>query len=340
MFEQENSKYFSSAVRLFKKSKKLIITSHRNPDGDAIGSCLAMYHFAKTLGKSAEIILTDKIPYNYQFLTGAEQIKEYDKDRDYFSFLSADLIVILDLNESRRLHRMEDVIVSSRAGKLVFDHHEGMHLFANEVISMPQACSTAEIIYRFIANFDDYTIDKPVAEAIYSGIMTDTGSFRFPRTTGDVHRMIGDLIDHGADPVEIYEQTYNQNRIGGVHILGEALKSITLHHGGKLSIMTITSAMLDNCGVTNADIDNFAEKTLSIENTIAGVMISELESNRDEIRVSLRSKGNFSIRDVAMEMGGGGHFNASGARIFNKSIYEAKNEIIEIIGRHLQKDGR
>lgn len=315
-------------------SKKIIITTHRNPDGDAIGSSMALYHLAKQLGKKVSILISGNVPQNLLFLDENHIITPYNKEVHFQTFLMADTLFALDFNDQRRLHIIEEAFKNSNAKKILIDHHENPFNFTKIMYSDSDASSTGEMIYRLVKSFDESMLTKDIADALYVAIMTDSGNFRFPRTDAELHRIIADLIDSGADPVMLYEKTYNQNRISAVHILGYALKSITLHFNGKLSLMTITSEMLEQSGATNDDLENFAEKTLQIEGVEVGLLLANIE-NTDEIRISLRSKGNISVGEIAKKIGGGGHKNAAGARGFNMTIDQVKNQLLPIIERFL-----
>lgn len=310
-----------------KNAKNIIISAHQNPDGDAIGSALALYHLTTSMGIKTKIILSDAVPPNYKFLSGADKIEVYDKEKHFIDFLSVDTIIVVDLNDQKRLGRLKDPFMNTKVKKIMIDHHENPYYFASPIYSDPSASSTALLVYKLIASYDDYTISKEMAEALYTGIITDSGNFRYPRTTSQLHRVTAELIDCGADPVEIYEKIYNQNSQAFVKILAKSLDSMELYLDGKLCIMIITDQMLQETGTTNQDIDLFAERTLSIEGVIAGVMLSNLEDS-DNIRISMRSKGEFSVAEVAKSMGGGGHFHAAGAREFNKDIFDVRDDII------------
>ena len=328
-----------ACFEIFNSADKLIITGHTNPDGDAIGSALALYRFAKNCGKQSRILFDSPLPHNMHFLNNGEY-EVYDSTEHGGVIAGSDAVFILDLNDSRRLKRLEKPILDSGKRKVVIDHHLEPQDFANYYYTDNNASSTAELIYNFI-KFTDYDkLDKGVAEAIYTGILTDTGSFRFPRTDADLHRIIADLIDKGADPVKIYDSVYNQNSLDTTRLLGQALNQLKLYCDGKLCVMAISRDMLRNSNATNEDLEGFVEKTLTLKGVQIGVMISEMDY-QDEIRVSLRSKGEFSVREIAMEFGGGGHFHASGARCFNCSLEEARSKVVqycaELIHRQLKK---
>lgn len=316
------------------KSKNIIISTHTNPDGDAIGSEIAFKNLCISLGKKAVIINDTETPDNLKFLDSEKCIITFDKARDIHHFYSADLIVILDLNDPKRLKSVQEPTQNSKAFKIVIDHHIDPQKFADLYAINTEATSTGQLVYNLIKLYPDFKFDSSTATSLYAAIMTDTGSFRFPRTSSDTHHTIAKLIDFGADPVSIYENIYNSGSLAATRILGEALSNIKLYLDGKLCLMMITDDMFRRTGAKNEDIDNFVEKTLALQGVQIGALISNMP-NRNEIRVSFRSKGSVSARDVAVKFGGGGHFHAAGARLFDMSLDDAKSKIIEEIAKQI-----
>lgn len=324
--------YFSITEKIFDKiqnSKNIIITTHTNPDGDAIGSSLGLYHYLKSINKNVNIIIDNQVPFNVEFLDENNLIKVFDTKRDYELFLNVDLIFILDLNDSKRLKSMEEYILNSNAYKIMIDHHLDPQKFYNCLLSDTSATSTGELIWYYFYN-NKIEIPKKSAEALFVAIMTDTGNFRHNRTDAEAFYIASDLIRYGADPVELYDKVYNVNSLSGIRLLGEALRSIELYFKDKVSVMTITSDILQATGAGQDDIEGFVEKTLSIKGTEIGILLADI-SEKNEIRMSFRSKNNYSARDIANAFGGGGHFNAAGARQKNISIEKARDNVLNKI---------
>lgn len=317
---------FEIAKREIDKAHRIWISTHRNPDGDAIGSELALYYTLKSLGKTVEIVNCDRTPANLKFID-KEDIVKFEQTYDFDSS-QVDLIFILDLNDSSRLGKLQDVFNDSDAFKILIDHHLDPKIEVDLSIVNIDATSTGEIIYYFL-KYLGIELTADIVRNLYLAIMTDTGSFRFPRTNAITHQIIADIMQFGVDPVEIYEQVYNTNSINSLQILGLALQNISLHHKGKLAIMSISKNMLESANASNDDIDNFVNHTLSIDGTKIGVMIAEVLGS-DELRISIRSKGLYSAREITSRFGGGGHLNAAGARVKNISIDDAYNKIVEI----------
>lgn len=327
---------FSKSLEIIKKqilnSNYILISTHTNPDGDAIGSEIALYNLFKKLGKKVYIINDSPTPDNLKFLDVSNSIITYGQSTDTHHFYSADLIIIVDLNDPKRLKSVQEPVKNSRAYKIVIDHHLEPQKFADLYSIDTESTSTGQLIYHLFKQFPEISLDKESSTALYAAIMTDTGSFRFFRTNAETHITIADLINNGADPVEIYEKIYNTNSLPAVKILGEALSNMKLYLDGKMCLMMITDDMFRRTGAKNDDIDNFVEKTLSVAGVELGVLISNMPG-KNEIRISLRSKGNISVRDIAASFGGGGHFHAAGARLFDISLDDAKSKVIEVAAK-------
>jgi bifunctional oligoribonuclease and PAP phosphatase NrnA len=315
--------------KLIAKSNNIIITTHINPDGDALGSALAMYFYLKGKNKNPMVFISGEIPFNMEFLPGIEKVINYEKTPVHDDIINSDLVIVVDLNDLGRLRQLSESIMESKAPKAVIDHHTNPHDFADIYIVDTESSSTGQLIWQVFKSDPQFVLSKDIASLLYVAIMTDTGSFRFPRTTGDLHRVIADLIDGGADPVSLYEKVYNNNPFRTMKLLGEAFYGMELYSEGKLCLMKITAVMLERAGAVEDDIENFVEKTLSIRGVVLGILITEIKE-RNEIRMSFRSKGNYSARDIAVHFGGGGHFHAAGARVSGKKLEELAGEIIEV----------
>lgn len=319
--------------KIFLNAKSIIISTHTNPDGDALGSSLALHRFALKIGKSSRILADTQLSVNLA-LFNQNEYEVYDYTKHVGLIENADAIFILDLNDSKRLKSLEKNILESRAKKVMIDHHLEPNDFADAYYVDTDASSTAELVFKFIKNLDVAKLDNKIAEALYLGIMTDSGSFRFPRTDAELHRIVAELIEFGADPVSIYDNVYNQNSLLLTKLVGEVMTNIRLYCDDKLCIMTISRELLKKYKATNQDLEGFVEKTLSVAGVQIGAMISEME-DKDEIRISLRSKGDYSVREIAMYFGGGGHFHASGARCYECSLDDAKSKIVELAAKQI-----
>jgi bifunctional oligoribonuclease and PAP phosphatase NrnA len=314
------------------ENRNFILTSHVNPDGDSLGSELAMARALRQIGKNPVILNHNPVPDNYNWLDPERLIGTFDPARDTEAVLNADVILILDTNQPERLKSMQECVVKSAALKIIIDHHLEPHPFADFTLSDTEATSTGEILYRLLGGMPGVVIDLPIATALYTAIMTDTGSFRFPRTGAATHRIAADLITRGADPVECYVQVYERWTPGRMRLLGEVLDSMKTAHGGRCAWVVCTQKMFLETGTSEVDTDNFTVYPMSIRGVEVGILFNEL---RDGVKISFRSKGAIPINELAKEFGGNGHRNAAGARLFNVSLDAVVPSVIETVARFL-----
>lgn len=318
--------------RVLLESENLIICTHEKPDGDAIGSSLALYKYAISLGKKAKIILNNPAPPNLEFLPGAERMIVYKKSRDLHLFDEADTIFILDVNDIPRMNDVGQVIMKSGKKKVIIDHHVKPQDFGDVNCIDSTATATGEILYKFFQINDKAALTKEIAECLYVSILMDTGSFRFDRTDSEAHRIVAGLIDLGADPSMLYDKIYNNRSLNSMCLEGLVRSTAGLHFGGKFCTMLVRRKFFEETGTTKYDTEGFVEGQLSIKGVEAGVLITQTTDN-DEIRLSFRSK-TISVRDIAMKFGGGGHRHAAGGRIYDCTIDEAKEIVLKTVGEH------
>jgi bifunctional oligoribonuclease and PAP phosphatase NrnA len=311
--------------KVFQRYKSFVLTTHVNPDGDAIGSELALCHYLRKFGKHVDIINHSATPDNYLWLDVSRDITAYDPARDGAKIAEADVILIVDANQPDRLRSMERDILASKAMKLIIDHHLEPHSFARYHYTDSEATSTGEILYRIITTYGNDKLDKRIARSLYTAIMTDTGSFRYPRTVSETHRIAADLLDRGADPTEIYANVYETFSLGRLRLLGEVLDSIKTCYDGELAYVVAKQAWFKDTDTTEADTDNFTVYPMSVQGVSVGILFNEL---RDGVKVSLRSKGGIPINELAKEFGGNGHLNAAGAKLLGVSLDEVIPRVI------------
>ncbi|MBI3233357.1 MAG: bifunctional oligoribonuclease/PAP phosphatase NrnA [Bacteroidetes bacterium] len=321
-------------IDLLSSAKNIIITTHQSPDGDAIGSALGLYHFAKQIGINAIIINTSPTPSNLTFLPSADTIHVFSHEIDDEAIQKADAIFILDLNSIKRIQTMEESVQRSSAKKVLIDHHQNPVIIPDIAVIDTGSCSTCELIYKIILASGE-SFSREIATALYTGIMTDTGSFRFSRTTADVFRIAGYLVENGADPVDIAENVFNSSGFNRTVLLGKALGSLQLFYDGKLSVMCVTAEDFLKTSALEEDTEGFVQHTLTIAGVVMGILFIEVPET-NYIKVSIRSKGNITANTLAAEFNGGGHLNAAAARMPNLSLSEVRTKIIETAGQYLK----
>ncbi len=317
---------FETFKTVIEANLRFILTTHISPDGDGLGAEVAFAHYLNKIGKQVIILNNDPTPSNYQFLNDIYPINQFDFSEHASLIEDAEVIVVLDANSLQRLGFMKASIFASQAVKVCIDHHPEPEQFADINMIDETTTATAEILYHLINYLSGRVIDKEIAIALYTAIMTDTGSFRYPKTDPEAHKITAHLIQMGADPVTIYEQVYEQGNINRLQLLGLALSHIKLVYDGKLSYMTITKEMFLNTETTDADTENFVTYTLSISGVQIGIMFTELDGL---IKINLRSKGDIWVNELAKEFGGNGHKNAAGIRLPHAKLSETIEQILE-----------
>ncbi len=316
---------YSKLFEIIKSHNKFIITCHVNPDADAIGSEVAIAEILKQLGKEFIILNTSSTPYNLKFLYKKNFIKKFDETKHHKLFQTFDAAIFLDHNDLRRTVRMEKYFREFTGTKICIDHHLQPENFTKYKFLDNTKSSTGEIIFDFILSQSEIKLTKKIAEALYAAIMTDTGSFRFPKTTAALHRKVAILLEHGVKPYDVYDKIYAQDKISRNKLLGKALSSLKISDSGKISYMTITQRDLKKAKAKEEEVDGFINFGLSIAGVKIALLFFEL---KDGVKISLRSKGKVSVNKLAKQFGGGGHKNAAGIRLYNIKLSEILSKIL------------
>lgn len=313
---------------------RVVLTTHMQPDADAIGSVCALKGVLKHLGVDSRIVNESPTPENLRFLPWAESIEVYDSGIHDDILRTAEVIVCCDLNDLRRTGRMAAELTNHQKRIVMIDHHTDPRPFYSSAFHDVLATSTAELIYRLTKVMLPNALTADVATNIYAGVMSDTGSFRFPRVTAYTHRMIAELLEAGADPVEIYNRMNNTWSIAKMRLLGAVLSTMKLHCDGALCTLTVPFSMIQSAGSSVEELDGMVHYTLSIAGVRCGVLIAERSEDK-EIKLSFRSKGDFVVNELAAGFGGGGHIYAAGARTRMGSLSEVEREVVTRVQQSL-----
>ncbi len=318
---------------LFRQHQNFVLTTHVNPDGDGLGSEIALGDWLSSKGKKATILNHNATPEVYRFLDPDKLILQYDPSIHQTVLDAADVIVVLDTNHPGRLGSLEKSVLKSKAKKICIDHHLEPARFADQYVIDESATSTGEIVYRLlVGDSGSAAISQTIASALYCAIVTDTGSFRYSNIDPDIHRIVAHLIECGADPGGIYREVYEQWTPGRIQLLGEALATLRVEYGGRLAHITVDQAMLKRTGTSEADTDNFTIYPMSIGAVTSGILFLELQ---DGVKMSLRSRGEIPINELAKEFGGNGHRNAAGARLRGVSLDEFRKNVVIAAQKYL-----
>ncbi|QDO95398.1 bifunctional oligoribonuclease/PAP phosphatase NrnA [Formosa sediminum] len=313
--------------------KQIIIVPHKNPDGDAMGSTLALYHYLKANNHNVYVMAPNDYPHFLKWLPGDDTVLKHDTETEHCNTLlhEADLIFTLDFNALHRVGQMGDVIAESQAIKVMIDHHQQPENYAAYMFSDVTMSSTCEMVYRFIEMLGDQdNITTDIATCLYTGIMTDTGSFRFPSTTSETHYIIGKLINAGANNAQIHNNIYDTNSYEKLQLLGCALSNLKVIPELRTAYITLSQDELNRFDFKKGDTEGFVNYGLSLNNIIfAAIFIEHKQENI--IKISLRSKGDFSVNEFSRQyFDGGGHTNAAGGKS-DLSLSETIEKFISIL---------
>ena len=303
---------------LLNKPKKIVIIPHRNPDGDAIGSTLALMHYLKQYNHEATVIAPNDYPDFLKWMPGEYSVLKFDTQNEVSSKLiaEADIMFTLDFNALHRTgNDMAEVLEKSRSLKIMIDHHLAPDDYAKYMYSDPKMSSTGEMVYNFIEMLDDTDkITADIATCIYVGIMTDTGSFRFRSTTNRTHQVISSLIEKGADNTEIHNQVYDTNSYNRLQLLGRALQNLKVIPEYNTAYITLSQSDLDEFNYKKGDTEAVVNYALSVHKVLLAAIFIE-NTQEGIIKISLRSKGELSVNEMSRtHFNGGGHTNAAGGR--------------------------
>ena len=302
---------------LLSTPKKIAIIPHRGPDGDAMGSTLGLYHFLLKNNHHPVVVSPNEFPDFLAWMPGAETVKIFEKDKENCTKIleDAELIFTLDFNALHRTGEMEHVLAQLKAPFIMIDHHQKPDDYATFTYSDTSFGSTCEMIYNFILFLGKkQDIDKTIGTCIYTGILTDSGSFRFPKTTGTTHRIIAELIDLGVENTEIPTLLFDNSSFGRLQILGRALQNMKVITEHKTAYITLTQDELNSFNYVKGDTEGIVNYGLSIKGIVFAAIFIE---NKEEkiIKISFRSQGDFDVNQFARDyFNGGGHRNAAGGK--------------------------
>jgi phosphoesterase RecJ-like protein len=323
------------AFHLLETPRNIFITTHHKPDGDAIGSMLGMYHYLVKKGHTVSAVSPSAIPEFLMWMPGVEELMNFEAEqRKCVDALNkAEVVFCLDFNDFSRVKYMEPHLEASKAVKILLDHHMFPKPVWDYGTSLPDKSSTCEMVYDFINQHGgNGLIDNTIGACLYTGVMTDTGSFRFPVTTASVHEMIADLKHRGLDHSRIHEEVYDSWTTNRMRFIGYMLiERMEIFPQWGAGLITVSRKDLNLFDLSIGDTEGLVNYPLSI----AGIRFATLITERsDEVKFSFRSKGDFDVNKFAREhFSGGGHFNASGGRSaesFSEAVTRFKQILSDI----------
>ncbi|MFA7617322.1 MAG: bifunctional oligoribonuclease/PAP phosphatase NrnA [Weeksellaceae bacterium] len=329
---------FEELKSLLSQPKQIVILSHRNPDGDAIGSSLAMNHYLTRLGHKCDMIVPNEFPKFLKWMDGAKdiQIAEYSPSNSRNLIENAELIFILDFNTTSRIDEVGQWVEKSTAPKVMIDHHQQPQDF-DFMYSDTEIPATCQMIYNFIEAMGQLDlIDRSIGECIYTGIMTDTGNFRFKNTSAATHRIVAELMDKGVEADRVYNHIFNTQSPDRLRLLGKVLDSIRILPEYRTAFMYLTRKQQLKYNTQKGDTEGFVNYGLGIDNFIFSVIFIE-DMQKDFYKISFRSKGNFDVNEFARKyFNGGGHINAAGGRS-DLSLKETLDKFEKLLEQHKEE---
>ncbi len=327
-----------SVTKLFSEKRNIIFIPHSSPDADALGSCLALYHFFNQENE-VNIISPNEYTEILNFLPGSENILNYERDKEKCEniFNKGDVIFTLDFNSLGRARNLSSLISKSSATTIMIDHHENPDNYADITISNSKMSSTCEMVYDFICSINKSKIDNKIATCIYTGIVADTGSFRFPSTTSKTLKVGSELINHGVNVTEIFEKLHNNFQFKRLKLLGSAINNFKKIEGLPVVYTSITDKDQKVNDFKKGDSEGFVNFGLSVADILCSVLFIE---KKDEglIKISFRSKGDFKVNIFASKyFNGGGHEHASGG-ISKLTLQETEEKFISDIKKYIKEN--
>lgn len=337
IFTSEKISALNTAI---KAAQSIVITAHKSPDGDSIGSSLALYHYLKQEHDNVSICHPDKAPRFLNWMEGFDQIITHEeKDSEVIAKMAeADLIFCLDYNSPGRIGKMDDLLAKSSATKIMIDHHRDPdENFVDILFSDPATCSTAQLIYELVEARND--LDKmsdALAKGIYIGLVTDTGSFRFSSVTPKTHEIAAHLIRFGLNHSEIHEQLFDTNTENRIRLTSFALlEKLTLLREYKTAYISLTQSELERFSAEKGDTEGLVNQALSVEGIKMAVFFKESDGI---VKISFRSVGKIPVNNMARtNFEGGGHLNASGGKFVGK-VSDAIEKFVTILPNFVEEN--
>lgn len=319
--------------RLLSVPQKICIITHANPDGDAIGSSLALSNLLLRMNHEVSVVTPNQMMEFLNWMTGADEVISFADEGDIAiaAIQNAEIIFCLDFNNLSRIDGASDYVLSNQtAVKILIDHHNQLQSFCQFIFSFPEACATAELVFCFIQNLGlAHLIDSTIAECLYCGIMTDSGNFRFNSVTPELHEISAELLRRGVNQNKVYELVFDSNSIRTMKLHGYVMsEKMEYIEESKCVIISLSDEEQKRFNAGKTEIDDVVNFGLKLQGAKVSAFFYE---NDGKVRASFRSKGDFSVKDIAGKyFNGGGHLNAAGG-VSSKNIVDTVSEFKKIL---------
>ncbi|RMG91006.1 MAG: bifunctional oligoribonuclease/PAP phosphatase NrnA [Zetaproteobacteria bacterium] len=323
---------WSSLCRAVRESSRIVLTTHRNPDGDGIGSQIALFHGLRLLGKPVQMHNRDGVPRIYRFLAGSEQIGQGQWPE---ASAAGDLVICLDSGSQQRLGLSASFFDGARVANI--DHHLSNTRFGDYVVVDPRYCATGAMVFDFLLAMK-IPVNAEIAQALYTSLLTDTCGFRLASVDASVHRLAADLVECGASPWDISMHVYESRRLASMRLLGLCLESLELHDGGRSAWLAVTADMYRETGADVEDTEGLIDYARSIDGVEVAVLIRADESEHGSWKISFRGKSHADVGKLASSLGGGGHPHAAGCRM-QGDLEKVRDHLRQAVRRLLANEG-
>ena len=325
---------FTAFKALIKKSNNIVIVTHWSPDGDAMGSSLGLYNYLLKQKKKVTVIVPNEYPEFLKWMPGDNKVLNHQSEPNKVEEIvnKADAIFTLDFNSYKRIEKLGEVVATSKAVKALIDHHQQPDKFAKVVYHDVKACSTCEMVYNLIVGLGHKKlIDKKIAACLYTGIMTDTGSFRFPSVSANTHLVIADLMKSGAVPHQIHEAIYDTYAYNRLKLIGYSiLQKLMVLQGKNIAYMSLSEEELKQFEYQKGDTEGLVNYPLTMKGIKFSAFFTEMDG---KVKISFRSKGKFDVNQFARtHFNGGGHINAAGGKS-DLSLNDTISKFLEIVDK-------
>ena len=338
MLDVHDSPDLAAVRRALFDAERVVITTHLRPDGDALGTEIAIARALLALDKDVLILNSDAPPRNLDWLAEEQPrglVQQYESGNleQAQAVAAADVLLVVDTNAGHRLGSTESVFRQAGKPVLLLDHHPDPESWFTTACVRTNAAAAAEIAYDLIAGHDPDLVSRAVATALYVGIMTDTGSFRYGATTPRTHAIVADVLDRGdLRPEPIHVAIFDGRSRGGLALLGTALGTIQTHYEGRLATMFVTGDMVRKTGAVFDETEGLINYALGLDGVVAAAIFLDIPSG---VKISFRSKGDMPINNWAAQFGGGGHANASGAFVKNGQLKRVMKDVVDAAPPHV-----
>ncbi len=306
----------------------VLLSTHKNPDGDGLGSEIAMYYYFRSIGKDVRIINCSETPDRYKYMDPDSAIEIYTKSKHNEWISELDLVIVFDLGDYSRLSSLGDEIISNNIDIINIDHHHTKDdsMYQISIIDV-DAPATTYLIWKYFEylGLNDKSLNDNIALGLYSGLVNDTGSFRYSAVTSDTHNMASHLFQSNIDPNMVFQNIYENKTIEQIMLLSEMIRHIIFVANNKVGYVKLDEKIFNKTGASPQDADGFADYIRGIQ----GVEISFcITSHSTYSKISFRSRGLYTVNDVAEKFGGGGHYFAAGCEVDNSNLEETIKSIL------------